>query len=407
MKLPLFIARKYFFSTKKRNFINVISIISMIGVAICTAALIVVLSVFNGLESLLEKLYGTFDPQIKIEASKGKSFEVDENLIEKINSVEGVEVVTEVIEDYAYVRYRDADMVATIKGVSENFLDQHRIDQAIVSGELKLKDNNTNYAIIGRGIQYALSIMPGNDLYPLQVYYIKDVRPGTIDINKMYSKKNILPGSVFAIEKNYDENFIFVPLDFAAELLNYDSKRTSLELLLNPQTKIKDVERRLQSTLGNDFNVLTNQEQHADLYRLLKLEKLFVFISFSLILAVGSLNIFFSLTMLGIDKKKDISVLYAMGANNTLVRRIFIFEGAIISLGGAIIGMALGGTLCYLQQTVGLVSMGMETSVLENYPVKMNVLDFIYTSASLIIITILISYRPAILATKYNSVAYL
>ena len=404
MKLPLFIARKYFFSSKKRNFINVISIISMVGVAICTAALIIVLSVFNGLESLLEKLYGTFDPQIKVEATKGKSFEVDAEFLGKIEGIEGVDIITEVIEDYAYVRYRDADMVATIKGVSENFLDQHRIDQSIVSGELKLKEDGTSYAIIGRGIQYSLSIMPGSDLYPLQVFYIKDVRPGTIDLNQMYSKKNILPGSVFAIEKNYDENYIFVPLDFAADLLNYDDKRTSLEVMLEPGTQVKAAEKRLQKVLGEDFNVLTNQEQHADLYRLLKLEKLFVFISFSLILAVGSLNIFFSLTMLGLDKKKDISVLYAMGANNMLVRRIFIFEGAIISLGGAIIGMALGAILCYLQQTVGLVSMGMETSVLENYPVKMNVLDFIYTAASLIIITILISYRPAILATRHNVV---
>lgn len=407
MKLPLFIARKYFFSSKKRNFINVISIISMVGVAICTAALIIVLSVFNGLESLLEKLYGTFDPQIKIEATKGKSFEVDEGFLQTIKETEGVDIVTEVIEDYAYVRYRDADMVATIKGVSENFLDQHRIDQAIVSGDLKLKEEGTNYAIIGRGIQYSLSIMPGNDLYPLQVFYIKDVRPGTIDITQMYSKKNILPGSVFAIEKNYDENYIFVPLDFAAELLNYGDKRTSLEVLLTPGAKVNKIEQHLQNKLGNDFTVLTNQEQHADLYRLLKLEKLFVFIAFSLILAVGSLNIFFSLTMLSLDKKKDISVLYAMGATNVLVRRIFIFEGAIISLGGALIGMALGAVLCYLQQSVGLVSMGMETSVLENYPVKMNIMDFVYTAASLIFITILISYRPAILATKYNSVANL
>lgn len=392
---------------KKRNFINVISIISMIGIAICTMALVIVLSVFNGLESLLEKLYGTFDPQIKIVAAKGKSFEVRDSFIDSIRNVEGIGIVTEVIEDYAYVRYRNSDVVATIKGVSDNFLDQHRIDSAIVSGELKLKDKNVNYAIIGRGIQYALSVMPGNDLYPLQVFYIKDARPGTIDINRLYNRKTILPGSVFAIEKNYDENYIFTPLDFAAELLDYGQRRTSLEILLDAGASPRRVEKRLESLLGSSYNVLSNEEQHADLYRLLNLEKLFVFIAFSLILAVGSLNIFFSLTMLGLDKKKDISVLYAMGADDKLVKRIFILEGAIISFGGAIIGMALGAALCYLQQNVGLISMGMETSVLENYPVEMHFLDFAYTAGSLIMITILIAYRPAIVATRQYSVSYL
>lgn len=376
----------------------------MVGVAICTMALIIVLSVFNGLEDLLERLYGTFDPELKIEATRGKSFEVTEGLLDSIKSVEGVTIITEVIEDYVYVRYRDADIVATIKGVSDNFLDQHRIDSAIVSGELRLKDNNINYAIIGRGIQYSLSVMPGNTLYPLQIYYIKDARPGTIDISRLYNKKNILPGSVFAIEKNYDENYIFTPLDFAADLLNYENRRTSLELMIDDQVKVEKIEKELQNLLGTKYNVLSNQEQHMDLYRLLNLEKLFAFLAFSLILAVGSLNIFFSLTMLGLDKKKDISVLYAIGGNDHLIRRIFIFEGAIISFGGALIGMLIGAVLVYLQQEVGIISMGMETSVLENYPVKMKVSDFIYTSCSLIFITMLISVRPAVVATKHYSV---
>lgn len=407
MKLPFFIARKYFFSKKKRNFINVISLISMVGVAICTMALIIVLSVFNGLEELLETVYGTFDPELKIEPTRGKSFEVSEEFLATIRNTEGVSIVTEVIEDYVYVRYRDSDIVATIKGVSDNFLDQHRIDSAIVSGELKLREDNIDYAIMGRGIQYSLSVMPGNTLYPLQVYYIKDARPGTIDISRLYNKKNILPGSVFAIEKNYDENYIFTPLDFAEELLNYAGKRTSLEILVKEEASISEVEKKLQIMLGEDFQVLSNEEQHQDLYRLLNLEKLFAFLAFSLILGVGSLNIFFSLTMLGLDKKKDISMLYSMGGNDKLVRQIFIFEGAIISFGGACIGMLLGALLVFLQQEVGIISMGMETSILENYPVKMKVMDFVYTSGSLILITLLISFRPAVVATRHFSVNHL
>jgi lipoprotein-releasing system permease protein len=404
LNLSFFIARKYFFSGKKRNFINVISIISMAIVAICTASLIVVLSVFNGLEGLLRSLYTTFDPEIKIELVHGKSFEITDQFIREINAVEGVDIVTEVIEDYAYVRYREANMVVTIKGVSDNFLEQRRIDQAIVAGELKLREGDINYAIIGRGVQYALSVIPGNDLYPLQIHYTKDVNPGQLDISKLYSKKNILPGSVFAIEKNYDENYIFVPLDFARDLLEYGNKRTALEIKTKLGTDPRDVQNLLQSYLGDEFKVLNNDEQHADLYKLLNLEKLFVFIAFSFILAVGSINIFFSLSMLAIDKKKDISILYSFGASNGLIKRIFLMEGAIISLGGAFLGLLLGGFICLAQQNYGLVSMGMESAILENYPVKMQITDFIYTFLSLVLITFLISFRPAIIATRFGNI---
>lgn len=407
MKLSLFIARKYFFSKRKRNFINVISIISMLIVAVCTAALIIVLSVFNGLEGLLRSLYGSFDPQIRIEATQGKSFEYTDSLQQLITNTEGVAIVTEVIEDYAYVKYRESDMVVTIKGVSDNFIDQHRLDDAIVSGELRLKKDNINYAIIGRGVQYALSIMLSNEIYPLQVHYVKDVKVGSIDVSKLYSSRNILPGAVFAIEKNYDENYIFVPLDFTKSLLGYEDKRTSLEIKINEESTIDEVKAALKDRLGQNFLIQDNEEQHADLYKILKLEKLFVFIAFAFILVVGSINIFFALTMLALDKKKDISILFAMGATNGLIKSIFLSEGAIISLGGSMLGLLTGGFICWAQQTFGLISMGMETSILENYPVIMEPMDFVYTALCLVLITFVISYRPAIIATRYNNVKYL
>ncbi len=379
----------------------------MLIVAVCTAALIIVLSVFNGLEDLLRSLYNTFDPQIKVEATMGKSFHYTPSLADSIHSIEGIDIVTEVIEDYAYVKYRDADMVVTIKGVSDNFLEQKRIDSAIVMGTLRFHDGPVNYAIIGRGVRMALSINPGSDIYPLQVHYIKDVKASSLDPSNLYSRKNILAGSVFAIEKNYDDNYVFVPLDFARELLDYEDRRTSLEIKVKEGAAIDDVKDQLSSLLGNRFSVQNNEEQHQDLYKLLNLEKVFVFIAFSFILGVGSINIFFALSMLAIDKKKDISVLYAMGANDRLIRRIFILEGVIISLGGALIGMLAGAGICWLQQNYGIVSMGMETSVLENYPVKMKAIDFLYTSAALIGITFLISYRPAIIATRYQTSEHL
>lgn len=370
----------------------------MIAVAMATAALIIVLSVFNGLGDLLRSLNTAFDPEIKIEAIKGKSFEVDSLFLQQIKAVEGVETVTEVIEDYALVRYRDADIVVTIKGYSDNFLDQHRLDGHIVDGKLRLRENGINYAIVGRGVQYALSIGVENNIYPLQVYYIKNVKASTLDISKLYARRDIEPGSVFSIEKNYDDNYIFLPLDFAIDLLDYGNKRTSLEIKTKSATA--SVQQKLQQLLGERFSVLTNEQQHKDIYKLLKMEKLFTFLALTLLIVVASINIFFSLMMLVIDKKKDIAILSAVGASPKLVRNIFLTEGALIAFIGAGIGLVFGGAICWLQDHFGLVGMGMENALVANYPVRLNPLDFVSISLVIITITFIISFYPASVAAK-------
>jgi lipoprotein-releasing system permease protein len=400
VNLPFFIAKRYFLSKRKKNFINIISVLSMIGVAFSTAALIIVLSVFNGFDHLLRSVNSSFDPELKIEAVKGKSFEVDNALLAKIKSIEGVEVVTEVIEDYAYIRYRDADMVVTIKGVGQNFLDQHRLDSQIVEGRLRLVENGINYAIIGRGVQYALSIGVENNIFPLQVFYIKNTKASTIDISKIYSRRDIEPGSVFSIEKNYDDNYIFLPLEFAKDLLDYGNKRTSLEVKTMAGTNVKNVQTTIQRTLGSGFSVLTNEEQHMDLYKLLKMEKLFVFISLTALILVGSINIFFSLMMLAIDKKKDIAILSSVGASPSLIKRIFLSEGALIAFLGAGTGLVIGGSICWLQDQYGLVGMGVENALVSSYPVKLRFIDFLSTASVIVAITFFISFYPASLAAK-------
>jgi lipoprotein-releasing system permease protein len=372
----------------------------MVGVAIGTAALVIVLSVFNGLEDLIRSLHSTFDPEIKITSTLGKSFLMDEELRNKVEGIQGVEVVTEVIEDIALLKYRDAQMVVRVKGVGDNFLKQTNLGQSIVAGDLKLNEGGVDYAIIGRGIQYSLSISPSNDFYTLQVFYPRNVRVGTIDPTKLYNRKNIMPGGIFAIEKQYDENYIFVPLDFAQELFEYKGKRTSLEIMTAPGARLNQVQARLKSLLGEEFQVLNRDEQHSGLLKAIHIEKLFVFITFSFILAIASFNIFFSLTMLAIDKKKDIAVLYSLGANDAIIKNIFLAEGAIIAFSGAFFGLLGGLIICWLQQTFGIVSMGMETSVLDAYPVKMQFQDFLYTAISIIIITFVASYRPAMIATR-------
>lgn len=405
MNLPFFIARRYFFSRRKANFINIISILSMGGVAFITAALIIVLSIFNGLESLLRDLNNSFDPELKITAVEGKSFLRSDDLIKKIEAVEGVEVVTEVIEDYAYVRYRDANQVVTLKGVSDNFLKQNRIPQEnIVEGELKLKEDGIPYALIGRGVQYTLSIATSEQIFPLQVYYVKNLKSVGLDVSKLYAKKNILPGGIFSIVQTFDENYIIVPLDFAEELISYGDKRTSLEVKSRAGFKAEKVEEEIQNVIGDQLTVLNGEEQHKELYHLLKMETLFAFIALTMLLVVGSINIFFTLMMLAIDKKKDITILSAMGADQPTIRNIFLVEGIIIALLGAIIGLALGGLFCWLQLNFGILSMGMESSVTEGYPIEVKFFDFVAAFAVVAVITILISLYPSKMASRFASI---
>jgi lipoprotein-releasing system permease protein len=372
----------------------------MTGVAVSTAALIIVLSVFNGLQGVLQSLYSSFDPELKIELVHGKSFLVDSLLIKKLEAVEGVKIVTEVIEDYAYVRYRESEMVVIIKGVSDNFIDHHRLDSSMVEGNLKLRDKGVNYAILGRTVKYILSASLTDNLYPLQVFYIKNLKSASIDPSQLYSKQNILPGGVFSIEKNYDENYIFMPLDFVKSLLDYGDKRTSLEIKTAEGSNIFAIQESAKKILGSDFKVLNNQEQHLDIFRLLKWEKLFVFLALSLLITISAINIFFSLMMLTLEKKKDITILGAMGASKDLIKKIFLTEGALIACIGAVIGLMGGAIICFLQDQFGLVGMGVENGVISDYPVKMRLLDFIYTSAVILVVTFVVSIYPAIAASK-------
>lgn len=395
MNVPFLIAKRYFFSKKKRNIISIISNIAMMGVAVGSMALIIVLSVFNGLEDLIRTIYSSFDSDLKITAAEGKSFETDTEFMNRVRRTPGVYVVSEVIEDNALLRYNDRQMVVKMKGVSENFFEQNDIDSSIVEGHHQLLLNNTHYGLVGRGVQYQLSIRPGNQFVPLQFMYPRNTKFNPLNPEAAFNNLNLMPGGVFAIERQYDDAYVFVPLTFAEELLEYGRRRTSLELKVDPSYRIDQVKRSLQEVLGPKFKVLNSDEQHTSLLRAVKVEKLFVFITFTFILLIASLNIFFSLSMLVIDKKKDIAILASMGATANTIRNIFLMEGALVACIGAAYGLSLGMLFCNLQQTFGLVSMGMATSVVEDYPVKMEVEDFIMTGIAIVVITLLVSIRPA------------
>ncbi|HAA11869.1 MAG TPA: hypothetical protein DCE41_09290 [Cytophagales bacterium] len=404
--LTRMVARRYFFSKNNRSFINVISGISVSAVAVGTMMLIIVLSVFNGLEELIRSLFASFDPDIQITVVEGKSFLVTDEWLDSLSAVEGVGILTEVLEDNALLRYRDGQQVVKVKGVGESFLEHNRMENVITQGELKLREDRLRYAIVGRGIQYALGISPQNDFYALQFFYPKASRPGAFTpTSQMYTSGNLLPGGIFAIEKQYDENYVFVPLDFAEELFNTQSerKRTSVEIMVAEGYSVASVQRNLRAHLGDSFQVLNSDEQHASLLRAIQTEKLIVYLVFFLVLAVASFNIFFSLSMLAIEKKRDISVLYAMGATDGLIRKIFLLEGGLIALVGGGVGLILGFLVTWAQKTFGIVKMGMTAAVMDDYPVELEAQDFMYSVACIVLITLLASLRPAKIATRTST----
>jgi len=399
MNTSFFVAKRYFLSNKKRNFINIITIMSVLGVMLGSMALIVVLSVFNGLEDLIRSIYGSFDPHVKITAVEGKSFELATADPDRLCKVKYVKYINEVIEDNALVKYADKQTIVKMKGVSDIFSRQFGLNKYIVEGKSGFIDQGIPTALIGRGVQYKLGIDMENRFYQLQFWYPKNLKKMQTNPDKAFNSANLYPGGIFALEKQYDDYYIFVSLAFAKDIMDYGNRRTSLEINLTDASKSKEVKNEILEMLGSKFEVKTADEQHAGMLRAIKIEKLFVYITFSFIMAVSSLNIFFTLTMLAIEKKKDMDMLYNLGADSKLVRNIFLYEGLIIGSIGAISGLVLGGILCFLQQQYGFISMGTETSLVNNYPVQMRLLDFVFTGVIIFSVTMLISLQPALKAS--------
>ena len=396
MNVAYLIAQRYFSSKNKRNIISIIANISMVGVAVGTMALIIVLSVFNGLEDLVRSAYSRFDPNLKVVALKGKSFEATDELLAKVKGVEGVRQITEIIEDNALLRYDDRQMVIKIKGASPNYYVHNHLDSATVDGRFELERNGGQYAVVGEGVQHQLSIDIANRFAPLLLLYPKNRRKISLDPTEAFNDARIMPGGVFRLERQYDDQYVFVPLSFAQRLMDYGQRRTSIEVQVTDEDDIADVQTAMRRALGPDFRVLNSDEQHVALLRAVKVEKAFVFVTFTFILLIASLNIFFSLSMLVIDKKKDVAILQAMGADRTTIRNIFLAEGTIVTFAGALTGLILGVGICIAQKQFGLVPMGELPSGLQQpYPVKMLWEDIALTVVAIICITIIVSIRPA------------
>ena len=377
----------------------------MIGVAISTMALVAVMSVFNGLEDLIRGLFSSFDSELQVTPVAGKSFVATQEWLNELRAVDGVEVITEVIEDNALLEYRGNQHIARVKAVSDNYFDHQRFSKGYFWGDTTLGTALRPGAILGRGVAFALSVNLDDINSALQIYYPKAPKSAaSLDPNQLYAAGQVEPRGFFSIEQKVDNEYILVPLDFFKELLNYDQRRTSLELKVASGHSISRVQEAVQAHLGAAFAVKNADEQHATLIRTVKLEKLVVFLTLTFILALASFNIFFSLSMLAIEKKKDLAVLKSMGAKNSLIRGIFLKQGALIAFSGAILGLILGLLLVGAQEKFGFISLGIASGVVDAYPVRIHWPDLGWITLAVVTITLMASWRPAWIAAQVNPI---
>ena len=406
MNLPYYIAKRYLISKKSHNAINVISGVSVCGIALATLALVCTLSVFNGFQELVTTFFTAFDPELKITSVSGKVFDAQDERIQSLRQLPEIEVFSESLEDNAMVQYKGRQAMVVIKGVEDNFNQLTAIDSILYGrGDMVLHDEVVDYAI--PGVDVTSSLGTGiRFLDPLEVYAPKrgskiNVANPSTSFQTAYLHSS---GLIFAVnQQKYDASYILTSLSFARDLFQYNTEVSSIELKLKEGSNIYKVQKTISQSLGEDFQVLNRYEQQADTYRIMEVEKLISYAFLSFILLIACFNVIGSLSMLIIDKRADVVTLRNLGANDRLISKIFLLEGCMISFMGAIIGVALGLMLCFAQQEFGILSLGSGASsgafVVDAYPVSVHFSDVV-----LVLITVLvIGYLSVLLPVRYLS----
>ena len=395
LKFPLWVAKRYLFSKKSHNTINVISGISAAGVAVGTMALVCVMSVFNGFETLIEGMFSAFDPDLKITLVEGKTFNVNSPEFQQVRKLNSVASFTEVIEENALLRFRDKQMPATIKGVSSDFRAMTRIDSIMFDGEFVLTDSIITKAVTGVGVASELG-MNATLFDPLMIYAPN--RTERINIlhpeNSLNDVETYVSGIFIVNQAEYDNKFVFLTVETARRLFEYDENTvSSVELKIKPTENSETVQNNIKKIVGERFRVLNRYEQQESFFKIMKIEKWITYLILCFILLIATFNIIGSLSMLIIDKKDDIQTLRSLGADNGLIKRIFLFEGWMISAVGAVVGILLGTALCLLQEHVGFLRLG-EAYVVDAYPVATNGWDILLVLVTVLIMGVLAALYP-------------
>ncbi|SFG57375.1 ABC transporter permease [Pedobacter insulae] len=401
MNTAFYIAKRYLFAKKSTNAINIISAISVLGVFVGTAALIIILSVFNGFEDVVLKMFNTITPQLIITPAKGKTFEPRTAYFQKLKTNKDIYSFTEVLSENALVLNNDKKSPALIKGVSEDFLKNKSLDSIMVDGQFVLENEAGPNAVVGSALNASLNINPSDPFNKLQIYSPKKgLKAPSINPMDDFTSFAISPAGIFEIQQDFD-NVVIVPLSFARELFRESHKVSAIEINLNENVDVEALKKKMEQALGESFVVKNRIQQNQALYNVLGSEKWMVYIILTFIVIIAIFNIIGSLTMLVIEKLKDISILSSLGAGKKLIKRIFFVEGLMITLTGCIFGLIVGYVFCLLQQQYGLVKMGEATLLTTNaYPIGLKWSDFVLVFITVSIFSAVASSLAANLSVK-------
>ncbi len=400
MNLPLRIARRYLFAKKSTNAINMITGIAVLGLALGAAALILVLSAFNGLEELLFESYGAYNPDVLVSPEKGKSFPVDSATLTELRALEGIAAVSETLEEVAFFEHKDKQDFGIIKGVDEYFKRVTGIDSALREGRYDLFVNDRPAAIMGVGMRSKLAVSVADPFASLTVYMAKDHPTGPFE--KPFRERRIQPVGTLVLELDFNNEYVLAPLSFTRELLARQNEVTALEIDLEKGVELRNVKKEILEIMGPGFRLQDRYEQEESFIWLVKIERFLAYLIACLMVVLIAFNLIGALWMVVLEKKQDIAILRSMGCSEQNVRNIFLYEGGLLSLGGILLGFSLALILVFLQKQFDLITMP-GSYLVEAYPVSLQWQDFILVALTVLFIGLLASLPPAIRAQRIGA----
>ena len=381
MSLSFYIAKRYLFSKKSHNAVNIISLVAVCGIAVATMATVCTLSVFNGFQGLVKEMFSAFDPELKITPAKGKVFNPETDVFLKIRSLPEIELISESLEENALLNYREREAIIVLKGVSNRYASLTDFESLLIDGELELERETSNYALLGLGLANNLGVNPGF-VYPMKVSAPKrKAAVNLTNISTSIANEYVYIGGIFQTNQEiYDKNHLIVPIRLARDLFDYETEVSALELKLKSGASIRETQTKIQTILGENFLVRDRYQQQEDTFKMVSMEKLITFLMLFFILLIAIFNVTGSLSMLIFEKQSDVLTLRNMGADNRLISRIFLFEGWMISAVGGGIGSILGVLICLGQQYYGWLKLGTGANFSVNaYPVIVSAGDLLAT----------------------------
>ena len=400
MKFPFFIAWRYFFTKNKIGYVHLLTLITQIGIAIGTASLVLVLSVFNGFEDLVLSMYNVFDPHIKVVSSNGKNFN-GQKVKEILLTYDDIDVYSSTLEEKALVEYNGKQHIVTIKGVDSLYSNLTSLDSVIISGDNINKFKDANVAIVGRGVAYYLSMNIGSVFENLQLYLPKR-NANYINYKNAFSTSSLFPVGIFSIQQAIDNKYILTHISYLQNLIQKENFVSAIEINLLDKSEMLIFQKKIAEKIGNNYKVINQFEQQEFLYKILNTEKLVVFLILIFIVLISAFNIISSLTVLIIEKKNDIKTFLNLGLDHLSLKNVFVIKSMLGVVFGSLIGLFLGFLIAYIQQEFGLIKMGEGGFVIDSYPVKILLTDFIFIQLIVLVIGFFASWTTANLMLKKN-----